>query len=70
MAISTPCIGICILDEKAGICVGCGRTGQEIANWLAMGEEPRRVIMAGLAARLASRREPPTAPPAGAERSD
>lgn len=68
MALSTPCIGICILDEDAGICVGCGRTGQEIANWVAMGEEARRTVMAGLAARLATRREASPAPATGAER--
>ena len=54
MPLSTPCIGICILDERAGICVGCGRTGAEIAGWIAMGEEARRTIMAGLAERLAA----------------
>lgn len=52
MAISTPCIGICVLDEEAGFCAGCGRTGEEIAGWLAMSEERRRAIMAGLPARL------------------
>jgi predicted Fe-S protein YdhL (DUF1289 family) len=28
----TPCIGVCRLDAR-GYCVGCRRTGQEIAMW-------------------------------------
>jgi len=58
MPISTPCIGICLLDEEAGFCVGCGRTGAEIAGWLAMSEEARRAVMATLPARLAGREVP------------
>jgi hypothetical protein len=39
-AILTPCIGICRLDTR-GYCVGCRRTGSEIARWRDMGEAER-----------------------------
>ena len=32
MAISSPCIRNCCLDKK-DVCLGCGRTMQEIIRW-------------------------------------
>ncbi|MEM9590798.1 MAG: DUF1289 domain-containing protein, partial [Pseudomonadota bacterium] len=29
----TPCVNICMLDETSGLCIGCGRSGEEIADW-------------------------------------
>jgi len=37
---SSPCIGICRLDER-GYCIGCLRTGDEIARWRGMEEQER-----------------------------
>ena len=51
--ISTPCIKVCIVDGKNGLCIGCGRTLAEIAAWGGMDEERRREIMAELSVRLA-----------------
>jgi len=31
----SPCINVCSLDER-GLCVGCLRSGTEIARWMAM----------------------------------
>ncbi len=53
MAIKTPCINVCILDDAAGLCRGCGRTGDEIAAWTAIDARDRDRIMAELPARLA-----------------
>jgi uncharacterized protein len=50
--LETPCVNVCLLDSESGLCVGCGRTGQEIANWTAMSPAERRAIMAELPARL------------------
>jgi hypothetical protein len=36
----------------SGLCVGCGRTGAEIAQWPGLGETERLEIMATLAERL------------------
>jgi uncharacterized protein len=43
-AILTPCTGVCMLDPQ-GYCLGCHRTGAEIAAWVAMGEQERRRLM-------------------------
>jgi predicted Fe-S protein YdhL (DUF1289 family) len=50
--ISTPCIKICTIDPRAGLCAGCGRTLEEIARWGTMTEGERVRIMALLPARL------------------
>jgi predicted Fe-S protein YdhL (DUF1289 family) len=36
----SPCIGICRLDAR-GYCVGCLRTGDEIARWRGMNDSER-----------------------------
>jgi len=33
MIITSPCTGICKLDDATGWCLGCGRSGDEIAGW-------------------------------------
>jgi len=53
--IESPCIKICTLDARAGQCLGCGRTIEEIARWSAMSPAERARIMAELPARLAQR---------------
>ncbi|WP_375465688.1 DUF1289 domain-containing protein [uncultured Methylobacterium sp.] len=49
---SSPCTKVCVLDEPSGLCVGCGRTGDEIALWGSMSDVERRAVMAELEARL------------------
>jgi predicted Fe-S protein YdhL (DUF1289 family) len=49
----SPCTRICALEPGAGLCLGCGRTLQEIAAWGTMNDQERRRIMAELPARLA-----------------
>jgi predicted Fe-S protein YdhL (DUF1289 family) len=59
--VETPCVKICTLDARSGICFGCGRSIDEIAQWTAMSPEQRRRVMAELPARLvAIRGEPAT----------
>ncbi len=50
--IETPCIKICSMDPQSGLCVGCGRTLDEIAQWSRWSDEERRGVMAELAERL------------------
>jgi predicted Fe-S protein YdhL (DUF1289 family) len=50
--LETPCVNICLLDETSGLCVGCGRTGDEIARWVEMTPAQRSAIMAVLPERL------------------
>jgi predicted Fe-S protein YdhL (DUF1289 family) len=41
------------MDACSGLCIGCGRTVDEIARWAEMSPEERRAIMAVLPARKA-----------------
>lgn len=49
----SPCIHVCTIDPASRLCVGCGRTLDEISRWAVMSAGERRTIMDGLAARLA-----------------
>lgn len=42
--ILSPCIGICELGAQ-GLCVGCWRTGDEIAAWSAFSPSQRDYLM-------------------------
>ena len=44
----SPCIKICVIHPETGLCVGCHRTGDEIAAWPRMSPEARRALMAEL----------------------
>ena len=57
-AIASPCVKVCTLDAKAGVCLGCGRSIGEIARWTGMSDKERTTVMAELPARLADRRQP------------
>jgi uncharacterized protein len=50
----SPCTRVCLLDNATGWCLGCGRTGAEIAGWLAMSAAERLALKAALPARLAA----------------
>ena len=52
MSIESPCILVCSIDMKTGLCFGCGRTRDEIAGWMGYTPEIRRQLMAELPARL------------------
>jgi predicted Fe-S protein YdhL (DUF1289 family) len=52
MTISTPCISVCTLDRTGRLCLGCGRTLEEIGAWGSLDEKARQAIMARLPDRL------------------
>jgi len=54
----SPCVKVCIVDGRLGLCVGCGRTLKEIAAWGSLDEARRREIMLSLPARLAEVKQP------------
>jgi predicted Fe-S protein YdhL (DUF1289 family) len=54
--IESPCVKICTLDARSAVCLGCGRTIDEIARWGAMRTAERARVMAELPARLAASR--------------
>jgi len=45
-------VNICLLDDRSGFCIGCGRSGDEIAGWVDMSPAERRAVMATLPERL------------------
>ena len=49
---SSPCIGLCAIDDPSGLCRGCGRSLAEIAAWGGLGEAERLRVMALLPGRL------------------
>jgi predicted Fe-S protein YdhL (DUF1289 family) len=55
MPIPTPCRKICIVDPPSGLCVGCGRTLDEIARWITLTDAERAHIMAELPRRTEER---------------
>ena len=52
MTIESPCILVCSIDMKTGYCFGCGRTRDEIGDWMTMTPGERRAVMEILPARL------------------
>ena len=52
MAVVSPCTKVCIIDPRSQLCRGCGRTLDEIARWMSLGETERERIMAELPVRL------------------
>jgi len=49
---ASPCTRTCVLDRVTGYCIGCGRSGEEIARWTEMAAAERASVVAALAARL------------------
>ncbi|MCX7311160.1 MAG: DUF1289 domain-containing protein [Hyphomicrobiales bacterium] len=48
----TPCKNICSIDEPTGLCIGCGRSVDEIGRWISYSHTERARIMADLPKRL------------------
>jgi len=51
--IISPCIRVCTVSGRSGLCEGCGRSLREIAGWSQLSARERDVIMAALPARMA-----------------
>lgn len=49
---TSPCVRVCAVDGRTGLCEGCGRSLKEIASWARMSEPERLAIMADLADRM------------------
>lgn len=52
--IESPCVNICTLDARSGLCLGCGRSSDEIGRWSAMTAAERSRVMTELPARMAA----------------
>jgi predicted Fe-S protein YdhL (DUF1289 family) len=51
--VRSPCVSVCVLDEGTNVCIGCGRTLDEVAAWSQMTNAQRREVVARAPARLA-----------------
>ena len=49
--IASPCINVCKMDERTGLCSGCLRTIDEIARWSSTDDSRRLSILAAVAKR-------------------
>ena len=54
--VTSPCVRDCCLDE-AEVCMGCGRSLEEILRWHAASDEEREAILVAAKARVAERRK-------------
>lgn len=50
--VDSPCIQFCQLNDAGSLCIGCGRTTDEIGSWMSLSPEERRQIMLELPKRL------------------
>lgn len=51
-AVASPCVGVCKIDPTTGFCIGCARTGDEIARWGGASPAARDAVWAALPARF------------------
>jgi len=49
----SPCVGVCRLQPRSGLCLGCGRSGDEIAAWRDLGDDRRAEVWRLLPGRMA-----------------
>lgn len=42
--VPSPCVSVCRMDARNGLCVGCCRTLDEIAGWARMDDAARREV--------------------------
>jgi predicted Fe-S protein YdhL (DUF1289 family) len=47
----SPCIDVCKIDNDSGLCRGCLRTLEEIAQWSKYSKKERRAVIEDLANR-------------------
>jgi len=48
--VPSPCVDICALDEK-DICIGCGRSADEILDWGIMTNDKKRQVLKNISLR-------------------
>ncbi|HXD05191.1 MAG TPA: DUF1289 domain-containing protein [Burkholderiaceae bacterium] len=42
--VPSPCINVCRMNERTGLCEGCLRTIDEIASWASLSDDARRQV--------------------------
>jgi predicted Fe-S protein YdhL (DUF1289 family) len=49
--VASPCISVCAIDPRTGLCAGCFRSLDEIAGWITLSNDEKRAVVAALPAR-------------------
>ena len=52
--VASPCIDVCRMDARTGLCEGCLRTLDEIAAWGTLTESMKREVLAAIEVRRAA----------------
>ncbi len=55
MSVKSPCIDVCEMDARSGLCNGCFRTIDEITTWSRLDDDGKRAVL-----RLITEREATT----------
>lgn len=42
----SPCVHICLMDYRQGLCIGCCRTLDEITHWINFSPEQKQAVRA------------------------
>lgn len=48
----SPCVQVCQIDQMLRLCLGCGRTLEEIGSWSKLSDPQRLMIMQQLPGRM------------------
>jgi predicted Fe-S protein YdhL (DUF1289 family) len=57
-AVKSPCISVCQMDPRSGLCEGCLRTLDEIAGWISFSDDEKREVLSRLRERRAHSAQP------------
>ena len=60
--VPSPCISVCRMDAKSGLCEGCARTLDEIAAWSVMDDADKQAVWDELPLRRATLMPPQDKP--------
>jgi predicted Fe-S protein YdhL (DUF1289 family) len=59
--VKSPCIDICTIDYKAGVCTGCNRTLEEITNWSSFNDIQKKKVLMKVKKKTTSKQNVPPA---------
>jgi predicted Fe-S protein YdhL (DUF1289 family) len=52
--VKSPCVNVCQMDPRRGLCLGCKRTLDEIARWGSMSDAEQERVLQELKNRLSA----------------
>jgi predicted Fe-S protein YdhL (DUF1289 family) len=53
-SVDSPCTSVCRIDGETGLCLGCKRTLEEIADWPMLSNPEKRAVLKALETRPSS----------------